>query len=155
MTFYLITREIFSHDFSGNGGLKSFARWHDHLPVIYASVNSSTAILETLVHLHPDEIHNDLVIMAINAPDTLLSDELEIEQLPKDWNIYPGPVVLQKIGNAWLRSKSSLILYIPSAVDSFSKNILINPQHPDAINFTINNVKPFAFDNRLLSLFNK
>lgn len=150
MILYRITREKYANDLSGRGGLLSSARWHDHIPVIYSSVNSSTAILEVLVHLQPEEIHNDLVIMSIIVPDTTASEELDITQLPADWNSYPAPAILKRIGNAWLTSKSALLLYIPSVIDPLAKNVLINPMHPDALLLKIDNVQPFTFDKRLI-----
>jgi len=150
MILYRITREKYARDLSGRGGLLSSARWHDHIPVIYASVNSSTAILEVLVHLQPEEIHHDLVIMSIIVPDATLSEELDIAQLPADWNNYPAPFKLKRIGNAWLTSKSAALLYIPSVIDPLAKNVLINPLHPDAALLKIDEVRPFTFDKRLI-----
>ena len=150
MILYRITREKYAHDLSGRGGVLSSARWHDHIPVIYASVNSSTAILEVLVHLQPEEIHNDLVIMSIILSDTTGSEELDIAQLPADWNNYPAPAILKRIGNAWLTSKSALLLYIPSVIDPLAKNVLINPMHPDVTLLKIEDVRPFTFDKRLI-----
>ena len=150
MILYRITREKYAHDLSGRGGLLSSARWHDHVSVIYSSVNSSTAILEVLVHLQPEEIHNDLMIMSIIVPDETNSEELEISQLPTGWNYYPASAVLKRIGNAWLASKSALLLYIPSVIDPLAKNVLINPLHPDAALLKIGDVQPFTFDKRLI-----
>jgi RES domain-containing protein len=99
MILYRIVRNKYANDLSGRGGLLSAARWHDHLPVIYTSVNSSTCILEKLVHMNPDEIHNDLEIITLNIPDSLESEVLLAEQLPKNWNKYPAPEVLKRIGN--------------------------------------------------------
>ncbi|MGF7075370.1 RES family NAD+ phosphorylase [Mucilaginibacter sp. 3215] len=150
MILYRITREKYAHDLSGRGGLLSSARWHDHIPVIYTSFNSSTAILEVLVHLQPEEIRNDLVVMSIIVPDTTLSEELDIAQLPAGWNSYPAPAMLKRIGNAWLTSKSAALLYIPSVIDPLAKNVLINPMHPDAVLLKIDEVRPFTFDKRLI-----
>ncbi|MET3502661.1 RES domain-containing protein [Mucilaginibacter rubeus] len=150
MILYRITREKYAHDLSGRGGLLSSARWHDHIPVIYTSFNSSTAILEVLVHLQPEDIHNDLVIMSIIVPDTAVSEELDIDQLPAGWNNYPAPIILKRIGNAWLTSKSALLLYIPSVIDPLAKNVLINPMHTDASRLKIGDVQPFTFDKRLI-----
>jgi RES domain-containing protein len=150
MILYRITREKYAHDLSGRGGLLSSARWHDHIPVIYTSFNSSTAILEVLVHLQPEDIHNDLVIMSIIVPDTAVGEELDIDQLPAGWNNYPAPIILKRIGNAWLTSKSALLLYIPSVIDPLAKNVLINPMHTDASRLKIGDVQPFTFDKRLI-----
>src|ERR1700761_1885489 len=132
MILYRIARERYARDLSGRGGQHSAARWHEYLPVIYASVNSSTCILEKLVHLLPQEIHNDLVIITLNVPEHLDSEILPIEYLPANWKQYPAPAVLKTIGNAWLTSKSSPLLFVPSVIDPFAQNVLINPLHPDA-----------------------
>ena len=150
MIFYRITREKYASDLSGKGGLLSSARWHKHIPVIYASVNSSTCILEKLVHLNTGEIHNDLVTISIIVPDDAASERIDIAQLPVNWRKYPAPSILQRIGNAWLKSKGALLLYIPSVIDPLAKNVLINPLHPEAAQIQIGDVQPFRFDMRLV-----
>lgn len=149
MILYRIARKRYIHDLSGQGGLLSAARWHDHLPVIYASVNSSTCILEKLVHMHPDEIHHDLEIASLFIPDNLESELLLAEQLPVDWRRYPAPEVLKRIGNAWLLAKTTPLLFIPSVIDPLAQNVLINPLHPDAVSIRIEKTEPFTFDERL------
>ena len=127
----------------------SSARWHDHLPVIYASLNSSTCILEKLVHLSLEEIHYDLVISSLIVPESIKSEALVIEQLPKNWKRYPPPEALKRIGNAWLMAKSSALLFVPSVIDPLAQNVLINPLHPDAAAISIGTIEPFTFDGRL------
>jgi RES domain-containing protein len=149
MILYRITRERYALDLSGRGGQLSAARWHDHLPVIYTSVNSSTCILEKLVHLSLDEIHNDLVISSLIVPDSLENEILHAEQLPDNWKHYPAADVLKRIGNAWLTGRSSPLLYVPSVIDPLAQNVLVNPLHPDAAAITIGTIVPFTFDDRL------
>ena len=150
MILYRIAREKYANDLSGKGGVISSARWHDHAPIVYTSVNSSTAILEKLVYMPASYIHHDLMITSIVVPDQSSSEEIEIAQLPKDWNKYPGPITLKRIGNAWLSGLSSLLLFVPSVIDPLAKNVLINPLHPDADRIKIQNTQPFTFDNRLI-----
>jgi RES domain-containing protein len=150
MILYRITRLKYARDLSGQGGLLSSARWHDHLPVIYASVNSATCILEKLVHLSPEEIHHDLAMSILTVDESLSSEQISIEQLPRTWKRYPGPDVLKRIGNAWLITKSSPLLFVPSVIDPHSQNVLINPLHPDAGRITVDSVEPFSYDERLM-----
>jgi RES domain-containing protein len=152
MILYRIAREKYARDLSGNGGMISSARWHNHMPVIYTSVNSSTCILEKLVHLLPEEIHHDLMMVSLEAPDELSSEKLEAAQLPVDWNNYPGPPLLQRIGNAWLQGRSAALLYVPSAIDPMASNILLNPLHPDISKILVKAVIPFRYDERLLTV---
>lgn len=150
MILHRIAREKYANDLSGKGGVISSARWHDHVPIVYTSVNSSTAILEKLVYMQASDIHHDLMITSIVVPDHSSSEEIEIAQLPEDWDKYPGPTVLKKIGNAWLAGLSSLLLFVPSVMDPLAKNALINPLHPQADEITIEKIQPFTFDNRLI-----
>ncbi|RYE14958.1 MAG: RES domain-containing protein [Rickettsiales bacterium] len=150
MILFRITREVYARDLTGRGGLLSSARWHDHLPVIYTSLTSSTTILEKLVHLQPDEIHHDLMIMKIEVADSASSQLLEANQLPAGWNTYPAPALLKNIGNAWLTGKTSLMLYVPSVIDPMAQNVLINPLHLEIDSLKIIELQPFTFDHRLL-----
>ncbi|BAU52434.1 RES family NAD+ phosphorylase [Mucilaginibacter gotjawali] len=149
MILYRIAREKYAADLSGRGGLLSSARWHDHLPVIYTSFNSATCILEKLVHLLPEEIHHDLMMCMISVDESLASEIIEIEQLPSNWKHYPAPEILKRIGNAWLTAKSSPLLFVPSVIDPYSQNVLINPLHPGAARITVEKMEPFTYDERL------
>jgi RES domain-containing protein len=71
-------------------------------------------------------------------------------QLPSSWRDYPAPEQLANIGTNWLKSKSSLLLDIPSAVVEREVNTLINPLHPDIKHVNAEKVERFSFDPRLL-----
>ena len=152
MKLYRIAREKYANDLSGRCGLLSTARWHDHLPVLYTSVQSSTCILEKLVHLEAGEIHHDLEMIEMSVPDSVTHLVVDPQDLPEKWNTYPAPRALAKIGNAWLTAKSSFLLYIPSVVDPFSQNVLINPLHEEAKDLKIESITPFRFDERLYKM---
>jgi RES domain-containing protein len=150
MILYRITRERYAMDLSGRGGLLSTARWHNHMPVLYSSLQSSACILEKLVHLEQSEIHHDLQIVKMSIPDDVSRLLLELSDLPADWNRYPAPRILQRIGNAWLTSGQSCLLEVPCALDPYAQNILINPLHVEAKTLRVESVTPFRFDERLL-----
>jgi len=152
MKLYRIARAEFASDLSGRGGLLSPARWHNFMPVLYTSVQSSTCILEKLVHLEPDEIHHDLEMVEILVPDAASFLSVAVEDLPVNWSNYPAPRVLEKIGNTWLSSMRSLLLYVPSVCDPFSKNVLVNPAHEEAAALKILSISPFRFDKRLYNI---
>ncbi len=152
MKLYRIAREKYATDLSGRGGLLTAARWHDHLPVLYTSVQSSTCILEELVHLEAGEIHHDLQMIEMSVPDSVTHLIVDPQDLPQNWNTYPASRSLAKIGNAWLTAKSSMLLYVPSVVDPFAQNVLINPLHEEARDLKIESVTPFRFDERLYKM---
>ena len=70
--------------------------------------------------------------------------------MPSSWRDYPAPEQLANIGTSCIKSKSSLILEIPSAVVDKEVNTLINPLHPDIKHVIVSIVENFSFDPRLL-----
>lgn len=53
------------------------------------------------------------------------------------------------LGDAWLRSASSLGLSVPSRVIPLERNVLLNPRHPAIAEVTVALTEPFVFDDRL------
>jgi len=115
MILYRIAREKYARDV--RGGMLSIARWHDHMPILYTSLQSSTCILEKMVHLAPSEIHHDLQLIEMEVPDNSSRQLLDVDDLPVSWTNYPAPPILQRIGNAWLSSMASLLLFVPGVID--------------------------------------
>jgi RES domain-containing protein len=136
--------------FSGIGAEKLGGRWNPRGErMVYASSSLSLASLELFVHLEPKLIPPDMCSVVATVPDSVLFEELTVKRLPKNWRSYPAPARLQAIGSKWLRSKRSLLLIVPSAVNPDEKNILLNPLHPDAASLTDIQSKPFHFDPRM------
>lgn len=74
---------------------------------------------------------------------------------PDDWRV-PDHPVCQRIGTAWLTTRSSCILIVPSAVLPYEFNILINPLHPEAawikyVNWDVE-LLPYQKDSRIAGL---
>ncbi len=95
---------------------------------------------------------NILVIIPAEIPDDLKIVKIGLARLPKAWNSYPAPGVLQDIGDDWLSKKQSAVLCVPSAIITTVNNYLLNPLHEDfsKINIKRKEITPFIFDNRLL-----
>ena len=128
------------------------ARWNSTgLFVIYAAENCSLACLENLVHRNGFGNDSDFSLLTISLTKTLKTLEINPKDLPKDWNTTNenGHLICRAIGDSWIRNQQSAILFVPSAIISKERNVLINPNHPDfkKIRFTI---QEFAFDKRLI-----
>jgi RES domain-containing protein len=99
-------------------------------------------VLEVRVHLDLewDMLPDDYVLVAIDigalAPET-------IRELPND---------SRAAGDAWIASRRSALLRVPSWIVPESHNILINPVHPDAASVHLGPIRPFQFDRRLWAL---
>ncbi len=92
----------------------------------------------------------DLSIAAFSLPDDADVSEVPVSTLPRNWMSYPAPPELADIGTEWVCSRGSLLLLVPSAVVPDEPNVLINPEHQDIVRFAIEDVRAFAFDQRLL-----
>ena len=71
MTVYRFTKEIYSHDISGEGAKKWGGRWNSPgLAVVYTSCSISLSLLEFLIY---QSSYEEIVInqlMRIEVPDT-------------------------------------------------------------------------------------
>ena len=135
-----IARAVYA-DLSGYGALITGGRWNSPgRPVVYCAADASLSVLEVRVHLDlpPDLLPDDYVLMRIEAATPPAVER--IDALPSDTRAF---------GDAWLASGRSAVLDVPSAIVPESRNILINPAHPDARAFAIIGTRPFGFDSRL------
>ena len=138
-------------DMSGTGARIYGGRWnHQGYPVVYASGSRSLAALEFLVHVSMALAPENLSILEINIIESVEIESVNESQLPLNWRDYPAPEQLADIGTNWLKSKSSLLLEIPSAVVSKEVNILINPLHEDIKSVSLVSIEEFSFDPRLI-----
>ena len=125
-------------------------RWnHTGYPAVYTSGSRSLAALEFLVHVPMALAPENLSIVEINIQENIERESINESQLPSNWRDYPAPEQLANIGTNWIKSKSSLLLDIPSAVVEKEVNTLINPLHPDIKFVDLTNIEMFSFDSRL------
>jgi RES domain-containing protein len=122
-------------------------RWNlADTPVIYAAENYSTAMLEKLVNGNgkiPPNQHS----ITITVPRGT-SYEIVTKDLLPGWDTL-DPTVSQDFGAAWVREKRSAILLVPSYVARQERNVLINPDHPEARAIEVGLAEPVWWDARL------
>ena len=105
------------NDLTGTGARIYGGRWnHAGYPVVYASGSRSLAALEFLVHVPMAFAPKKLSIIEIRVQENIERESIMASQLPSNWRDYPAPEQLANIGTNWIKSKSSLLLDIPSAV---------------------------------------
>ena len=135
---------------AGRGGLFTSGRWHTKgRRVVYASESLALAALEVLVHADRPVLPADLVQVEIDVPDTLKISRVEIKALPRNWQSYPAPAALQRLGDAWLAAGSTAVLWVPSAVIPEESNLILNPEHREARKIRIVTTRGFTWDSRL------
>jgi RES domain-containing protein len=138
-TVWRICRRPFA-GLSGDGARLYGGRWNTPgRPLIYAAETAALAVLEVRVHLDLDwdMLPDDYVLVAI---DTAAVVAETIQEPPDDPRV---------IGDAWIESRRSALLRVPSWIVPESYNVLINPTHPDALSIQLGRVRPFQFDRRL------
>jgi len=109
------------------------------------------AALEVLTQVDRDLAPMDLVQLEIGIPDDLEVLRIEVKSLPANWQSYPAPVKLQRLGDTWLLERTSPVLQVPSSVIPEEANFLLNPQHPDAQRVSLLSTRRFVYDTRLTS----
>jgi RES domain-containing protein len=136
--------------FDGEGARIEGGRWNSPgTPVVYTSQSAALAALELLVHLGRGSILRAYLLIPCTFDDGVVS-RLDRRRLPKNWRSYPPPSELQSIGDEWVRSGTTAVLEVPSAVIETESNYLLNPHHRDFRAVGLLNAQRFEFDLRLL-----
>ncbi|HVR60976.1 MAG TPA: RES domain-containing protein [Polyangia bacterium] len=139
-----------SHPIFDATGSKLYpGRWNTpSSPMLYCSEHHSTAMLEKLVHgsgsLPP---HQHFVTILIPNGTTY---EVFSEAAHPGWDTMDGEVA-KAFGEAWQRSKRTLLLIVPSIVARVERNFLLNPDHPDFARVEHGLHHPVWWDDRLFA----
>ena len=151
MKLYRITSPNHAYDLSGTGARLYGGRWNSPgKPVVYAAGTISLAMLETMANAEPEWLKKPFTLNILNIPDPLVIEKLKEEDLLVDWKNYPfAPTTVEK-GDRWLQSRLTPILQVPSAVNPFEFNYLLNPNNQDFSMITIDEIRELSFDLRLI-----
>lgn len=135
--------------FDGEGARLGGGRWSSQgRRVVYTADSAALAALELLVHLQSNAVLSQYVVIPCRFPRRLITT-IDIGALPANWSASPAPADVQRLGDAWLTSRRTAVLSVPSAVIETERNYLLNPRHPDFASILIEPARPFAFDPRL------
>jgi len=151
MQVYRLAKAKYIRDLTGIGARIAGGRWNEKgTAVLYTAQNRALATVEYLVHVPIAIIPKNLRMAALDVPDAAPAATISVRDLPPNWDHYPPPPQLAKIGTDWIARNSHLLLYVPSAVVPGEHNVLINPSHPDMPHVKILDVEVYRFDQRLL-----
>ena len=137
---------------SGDGGLLAPGRWHSQgRRIIYLSDHPASALLELLVRFQilVSDIPDSYRLLAVDFPDSVTTDAIDVEALPRDWR--GDRATTQSIGDGWLSANRTALLKVPSAIVPFAFNWLLNPTHADASGAIVADVIQTPLDPRLMS----
>jgi RES domain-containing protein len=135
--------------FDGTGAFLVGARWNSGgRRVIYAADSFAAAILEILVHTSTGRIPSSHKWIEITIPDAVSVELLDSSAL-SGWNEEDSDSA-RVFGDAWLDSKRSLVLVVPSIVTrGLSSNIVINQDHPEFSGLKASMPRDVIWDTRL------
>lgn len=151
MNIYRIAKRTFIQDLSGEGARLYGGRWNKRgSSVLYTASSRALATVEYLVHLPMAIAPKDLCIVELSIPEHIECQQINMADLPEDWMSHPAPLALMDMGEAWLKSASTLLLKVPSAVVKNEWNILVNPKHPQFDQIQVGEIESYQFDKRLL-----
>jgi RES domain-containing protein len=139
--------------FSGEGARRFGGRWNSRgVRMVYASTSLSLAAIELFVHLEPGQAPRDLVYLSATLPNGEPARTIPPDDLPPDWwsdDIATSGESTRELGDAWIRSRSSLAMQVPSVPIRVEWNVLLNPLHPRIGELKIEPAQPFIFDARM------
>jgi RES domain-containing protein len=97
----------------------------------------------------PDDPPDDLVLATAEVPESLSREHVEASGLPANWREVPAPPGLARIGDEFVKNAEHCLLLVPSALAVSENNWLINPQHSEFKQITVNQAEPLRYDPRL------
>jgi RES domain-containing protein len=133
--------------YDGRGATLYPGRWNEgDTTIIYASEHYSTAMLEKLAHgngrLPPNQHYITITIPKGTSYEIVTKDGLP------GWDTLE-PAVSRDFGERWRQQARSAILLVPSYVARIERNVIINPEHAEAIGIEKSLPEPVWWDERL------
>ena len=139
-------------DLSGKGAEITGGRWNEKgAAVVYAAESRALACLETLVHLAAGGLPLNRYLVEISIPDPVwaAAQRETAASLPVGWDAEPASRTSIAFGSAWLRSRHSAVLVLPSVVVAEECCVLVNPAHSDSARIRAVKSRRWLYDPRL------
>lgn len=150
MIVYRLARKKYSDDISGSGAELTGGRWnYKGTRMLYTSDSRALCTAEIAVHTPVGIIPRDYVLITIDLPDDVEYQEINDDELSKDWKRFPHSQSTQEIGDNFIKNNKYLFIKVPSAVVQGDYNVLINPSHRLFNSVEILKIENFDFDERL------
>jgi RES domain-containing protein len=139
-----------ARDLSGIGAYLHGGRWNSKgTYLLYTSVNSSLALLESLVHFDPLLIPPRLYLTRLVFDDRAPVFSLADKHYPTGWKSGEW-AENKKLGDQFARDNKFVALRVRSVVNEQEYNYLLNPQFPEYTDILkVADVSEIPVDERL------
>ena len=134
---------------SGEGARLYGQRWNPPgSPAIYAGTSFAVCLIELLVHANRKSPPSGARFVEAEVPDDVSRERFDPASLP-GWNNPRDTSITQAFGRAWIESRRSALLIVPSVVTAGrDENAVVNPDHADAGRIVVGLETPVALDPR-------
>ncbi len=141
----IVKRAFAKQAFDGEGARRYGGRWNSPgRPAVYLGGTPAVAALEVLAHnARPGLLATSFVIIEARLPEDSVMD-LDPSALPGSWNDPADTSGTAAIGDAWLESRASLALRVPSAVLPLERNLVVNVHHPRFVDIEFGVARAFV-----------
>lgn len=135
---------------SGEGARLFGQRWNPPgLPSIYAGTSFALCLVEVLVHANRKSPPSAARFVEAVVPDTVSRELFDPVSLP-GWNDPRDTSAARAFGRIWIEDRRSALLMVPSVVTAGRDiNVVVNPEHPDAVRISVGPETRVALDPRL------
>ena len=135
---------------SGEGARLFGQRWNPPgLAAIYTGTSFAVCLVEILVHANRKAPPSAARYVEAIVPDDVSREQIDPASLP-GWDDPHDMSVAQAFGRAWIESRRSALLLVPSVVTAGrDSNAVVNPDHPDAARIAVGPETPVALDRRI------
>lgn len=146
----LLKTRYLASAWDGEGARRAGGRWNSvGVPVVYTSASLSLCLVEVLAHL-PSGLLPAYSAIPVEFEEALVS-VVEPRRLPARWRDEPAPAETRALGDAWVASRTSAVLRVPSVLVPSEFNYVLNPAHADFGRIRLGKAEAFPFDPRLTS----
>lgn len=145
------TPDYTADDMTGKGAEITGGRWNRQgLPVVYCASNIALAALETLAHLNAGDMPLNRYLVRIDVPDDIWAARRvgNPASVGVGWDASPPGKVSMDEGDKWLKSGAHVLYEVPSVIVPEESNVLINPQHTDALRLLAIKLRRWTYDSR-------
>ncbi|TAN47826.1 MAG: RES domain-containing protein [Methylococcaceae bacterium] len=137
--------------FDGSGAAHRGARWNSAgNRVIYSSDTLAGAMLEVLAHLPRNRLPKHHAYIRIDIPEDVSRLVVDPTEIP-GWST-PESGSARRYGDTWIARQMFCVLLVPSILIPESRNVLINPLHPEFPRIQASLPQDLQWDTRLFGL---